>query len=433
MSDDYRVRNSVFVKLITIMLVMAASLLALVGVFFLLYVGPSLNRSVRRVVFSYAQVIAKTTPDYETAKQMSRDLHIEIRYEGPRGSWTTAQYLPTIDEARRNGWTGYPIEPSPDGGQYLFAESFMQPLHTAHRYVLWLLLFLMVAVVVIAYAVLRRLLRPVRELGDGVALLSNGQLDVIVPQRTRDEFGALAAAFNRMVSRVRDMIRARDQLLLDVSHELRSPVTRMKVALELLPEDEKTHRIAADLDEMELMISELLELERLREGRIRKEPRNIVPILEAVVASCGEHSPGVRIVNTAHEIILDVDVDKLQTVIRNLVENAMKYSLPDSHPVEVSAVEDSEQVIIRIKDDGPGIPEDDLENIFEPFFRVDRSRSRKSGGYGLGLSISRRIVEAHAGTITAMNNAGRGASFVATLPKDPTASNASHTNRSSDR
>jgi signal transduction histidine kinase len=421
MSDrgaQFRMRYSVFAKLVTIMLVMATSLMALVSGFFFLYVGPTLNRSIRQVVHSYARVIARTGPDYETAKRLSAELRIEIRYEGPGGSWTTDRYLPTIDEARGTGWIGYVIEPSPNGGRYLFTERLMAPLHAVHTYLVWLLLLLMVAVVFIAHAVLRRLLRPLRELGDGVALLSSGQLDVTVPQRRHDEFGALAEAFNRMVSRVRDMIRARDQLLLDVSHELRSPVTRMKVALELLPEGDKKHRMAADLDEMELMISELLELERLREGRIRKERRNIVPILEAVVESCQDRAPGARIVSAAREIVLQVDADKLQTVIRNLVENAMKYSLPDSRPVEVSAVEENGQVTIRVTDDGPGIPAEDLESIFEPFFRVDRSRSRRSGGYGLGLSISKRIVEAHGGNITAMNNPGRGASFVTILPKN---------------
>src|SRR3990170_7363112 len=106
----------------------------------------------------------------------------------------------------------------------------------------------------------------------------------------------------------------------------------------------------------------------------------------------------------------------MQMAIRNLLENAIKYSLPDSRPVEVSAAQNGQRVIIRVADDGPGIPERDMPSLFEPFFRVDRSRSKKTGGYGLGLSIAKRIVEAHGGTIGAENNTGRGASFVVTLP-----------------
>ncbi len=107
----------------------------------------------------------------------------------------------------------------------------------------------------------------------------------------------------------------------------------------------------------------------------------------------------------------------MRTVIRNLVENAIKYSLPDSRTVELSAAEKGQQVVIRVTDDGPGIPEPDIPSVFEPFFRVDRSRSKRTGGYGLGLSISKRIVEAHGGTIAVETDAKRGASFVVTLPK----------------
>ena len=214
------------------------------------------------------------------------------------------------------------------------------------------------------------------------------------------------------------MIRARDQLLLDVSHELRSPLTRMKVALELLPEGDKRQRIAADVAEMESMITELLELERLREGRgLRRERRDLVPLLREVVESFQDRPPGARFMTTAAEIQAEVDGDKIRTVIRNLLENAIKYSLSESLPVEVAVQDDAGEITIRVTDDGPGIPEEDLANLFEPFYRVDRSRSKKSGGYGLGLSICKRIAEAHGGGITVANRAPRGAVFTLTLPK----------------
>jgi signal transduction histidine kinase len=113
-------------------------------------------------------------------------------------------------------------------------------------------------------------------------------------------------------------------------------------------------------------------------------------------------------------------MQRAHLVIRNLLENAIKYSPPDSGAVEVSAAQDGECVVIRVTDDGPGIPEREMASLFEPFFRVDRSRSKKTGGYGLGLSITKRIVEAHGGTIAVENNAERGASFVVTLPKRAT-------------
>src|SRR5262249_21633071 len=160
----------------------------------------------------------------------------------------------------------YFVMPAPSGGAYLFAWTFTQRTHTAHLLVLALLLLLMTAVVFAAHVVLKRLLRPLRTLGGGGARLSEGDLDVELPDRSGDEFGALIAAFNRMTGRVREMVQARNRLLLDVSHELRSPLTRLKVALELLPAADRKARMAADLAEMEMMIGELLELERLRDG-----------------------------------------------------------------------------------------------------------------------------------------------------------------------
>jgi len=273
-------------------------------------------------------------------------------------------------------------------------------------------------VVAIAYVSLRILLRPLRGLGEGVARLSDGQLDVVLPRTTRDEFGLLTNAFNEMVRRVREMIRARDQLLLDVSHELRSPLTRLKVALEFVPKGEKRTQMAGDVAEMEIMISELLELERLRDGKnVQLARQDLLPILRDVVKNFCDRPPGVKLVASTQELPLEIDGDKLRTVFRNLLENAIKYSLPDSRPVQLSIAADDKAVVVRVTDDGPGIPAADVSNLFEPFFRVDRSRSKKTGGYGLGLSICKRIVEAHGGSIAVENNAGRGASFIVSIPK----------------
>jgi signal transduction histidine kinase len=306
----------------------------------------------------------------------------------------------------------YYVEPSPDGGSYLFAWDFTEHVRALHAKMLWLLLFLVTGVVCTAYAFQKRLLRPVRLLDDGVERLSKGDLNVAVPVVTRDEFGILTDAFNKMVGRVRQIVQARDQLLLDVSHELRSPLTRLKVALAMLPDDDNRSGMVGDLNEMEAMIAELLEMERLRDGRgIRREMRDLMSVLREVTEDFRKVPPGVRIVSQYRELWLEIDKDKIKTVLRNLLENALKFGLADSHAVEITLEQDADTVTLRICDDGPGIPQADIPNLFEPFFRVDRSRSKKTGGYGLGLSICKRIMEAHGGRITVTNNPGRGASF----------------------
>jgi signal transduction histidine kinase len=248
--------------------------------------------------------------------------------------------------------------------------------------------------------------------------LSDGELDVVLPNRTRDEFGSLTEGFNQMVRRVGEMIRARDRLLLDVSHELRSPLTRMKVALALVPEGDDRARMAADVAEMEVMVAELLELERLRDGRgIRTTRQDLIPLVREVAERFRDRAPGVRIVSTVRSVVVDMDEDRIRIALRNLLENAVKYSLPDSRAVELAVVPSDASVAIRVSDDGPGIPEGDMAQLFEPFFRVDRSRSRKTGGYGLGLSITKRVMDAHGGSVAVENRSPRGARFTLTLPK----------------
>jgi signal transduction histidine kinase len=410
--------RSIFVRQLAIMLATTVSLLVFVGGFFYSILGPSLSMS-RGLVAEYARALASTSPDQPTAREIANRLGLEMRYEGPGGTWETAPGLPHLSEVKKSRWRyDLTIAPAPQGGTYLIYWDLGRRMRRAHSHLLWVLHIVMALIVLLAYLVLRRSLRPLRALHEGVARLSEGELDVTVPSRTRDEFGALAEAFNQMVRRISEMLRARDQLLLDVSHELRSPLTRVKVALALLPEGDKRRRIEADVAEMEAMIAELLELERLRGGRgLRKERLDLVPLLRQVAEGFQDRPPGVQFVAAAPEIWAEVDGEKIRIVLRNLLENAFKYSLADSRPVEVVVKTDEETVTLIVADDGPGLPAEDLHNLFEPFFRVDRSRSKKSGGYGLGLSICKRIVEAHGGRIAAANRSGRGAEFTIALPR----------------
>ena len=274
-----RFASSVFVKLVLLLLLTGAILIGMVSVFFGVIVNRDYSIAVHRMVKDYAVTTAASGPDLATAERLRDRLGFDVRYEGPAGSWTTSSELPTIDAVRAGAGprtttlfghlllveTGnYQIVEAPDGGAYLFSWTVGRRLNAVHLKLLALLAVFVLGVLLISYAVLRHLMRPLRTLGDGVARLGAGELDVVVPQRSRDEFGALTAAFNQMVRRVRDMIGARDQLLLDVSHELRSPLTRLKLDLEMLPESVQRARMGSDVVEMEAMLAELLELERLR-------------------------------------------------------------------------------------------------------------------------------------------------------------------------
>jgi len=420
------VHRSVFARLVLIMLAMALCLMGLVIGFFQFFVSPVVGASVYRMLGDYARRIAADSPDREEAGRLAARLGFQVRYEGPEGGWTTDESLPTIAEAlgEARGHWGPPswgnsryLATAPNGGRYLFVWEFGRRTRTAHDRLLLLLLTLMVAVFLAAHLVLSRALRPLRALQEGVQRLSAGDLDVVLENRTRDEFGALTGAFNRMAARVKEMVRARDRLLLDVSHELRSPLTRLKVALALLPDSAKKSRAEGDAAEMEAMIAELLEFERLRDPRaLRTTREDLAALVREAARTWQDGPPGVHVSADPPEIPLDLDADGVRTVLRNLLGNAVKYSLPDSRAIEVAARRVGSELVVSVEDDGPGIPEADLPHVFDPFFRVDRSRSRRTGGYGLGLSICKRIVEAHGGRIAVANNPGRGARFTLTFP-----------------
>lgn len=292
-----------------------------------------------------------------------------------------------------------------------------QRLRQSHFLLLWPTMALIAGVVLIAHVLLLRMLLPLRALADGVGRLTHGDLDVVIDRSTRDEFATLTDGFNQMVARVREMIGARDQLLLDVSHELRSPITRMKVALELVPDSDARARLAADVREMEAMVTELLELERLRDGRsIRKQRLDLARLARSIASSFAGRHPEVRVVPSTEKIDVDADARMFEVVLRNLIDNAVTHSLPESGPVAVEVSRHDGNVTVTVSDDGPGIPEPDAAHIFEPFYRVDRSRSRRTGGYGLGLSICKRVVESHGGRIDVLPRRPRGTTFVVRLP-----------------
>jgi len=417
-----RWRLSIFSKLLAIMLGTLVVLLGIVTVIFALVIFPTAASTSEHAARQYTRLLAATQPNLEAANNIHKDIGLDIRYEGPSGSWATSDKLPTIEQVR-NGKAHssfgheYHLVTTANGGTYLFAWDVRNQMHSAHEKLLWMLLLLIVGVVLTAYWFQKRLLRPVQALGDGVARISAGQLDVVLPLVSQDELGRLTTAFNQMVHQVKEMIQARDQLLLDVSHELRSPVTRMKVALALLSEDESKASLEADVKEMETMISELLELNRLKTPHgLRKERQDVVRIVRETAQPFENRAPGVHLLARPERIFANVDNEKLRTVLRNLLDNAFKYSLPDSQPVTLSVSENQDCVAFRVQDDGQGIPEAQMANIFEPFFRIDPSRSKRTGGYGLGLSMCKRIVEAHGGTIHIERNPGRGVAFVAKIP-----------------
>lgn len=365
-------------------------------------------------------------PDTVIASRLSRGMRIPIGIKGPSVNWRsegfseyiwshTYQNTPrdsvqiTLHEGRV--WTGVTKY------GYTFIHGSPQHQHGDPMRRHWLaLVSVLFFAWLISWMMLRRILKPLRRLEKGVIAVRAGNLDVHVPEEGRDELAELARSFNAMTQSLKERLRARDQLLLDVSHELRSPLTRMRVAIEMAAPGTAVDSLREEVESLEKMVSEILETERLNSptGRLRREPADLAALISEKVAQFAGQAPGIAWKET-DPLLLTMDGDRMSLVLRNILDNALKYGRTAARPVEVSLRKEGPFAILEVTDFGPGIPEKDLRFVFEPFYRVDRSRSSTTG-YGLGLSLCKRIVEMHGGNISLASGPGKGTRVTIKLP-----------------
>jgi signal transduction histidine kinase len=236
--------------------------------------------------------------------------------------------------------------------------------------------------------------------------------------RSHGEIYYLAENFNLMARRIKEMLNSKDQLLLDVSHELRSPLTRLKLALEMSPETELKGSMLQDVAEMETMLTEILETQRLSNGNghLSLEDVDLVILIGEVAAKYHGRKPGVRIIEAPETLVARLDEVRIRRVIQNLLENALKFSDKQKRQVEICLRVEGEKAVLSVRDFGVGIPAEDHEKVFEPFYRVDKSRTKETGGYGLGLSLCREIIRAHGGEIRLESQQGQGTQVTAEWP-----------------
>ena len=366
-------------------------------------------------------------PEPERAARLSQDLGIQIRVEGAGGSWATDAALPpshqlTVHHSRSDldmqvgRYRGRRVMIM-DHGDTRFLFFFPEPpeLNVESAIVIVGLIALILAA---SYLLVRWLFRPLDWLAQGVVQLAEGNLAHRVPVRSGDQLGQLAGALNDMASRIREMLRARDRLLLDVSHELRSPLTRIKVALEFVRDEPTKERIQQDIRDLEAMITELLESERLNStyGGVTLSEQDLVPLVRGLVDTYAADQCRVQLSAAPAGVRVHLDPNRVLVALRNVIDNAVKHSPPERGPVEVRIETAGDWIRVSVRDQGPGVPLDEQALIFEPFYRVDKSRTRTTGGYGLGLSLAKKIMAAHGGDILLTSEPGEGSVFVLVFP-----------------
>lgn len=406
-------KSSIFIKLIAIVILFGVILN--LSVFFVLRVGFDVKprRYYEAFVKKIEQYIVNdigVPPDTTKAKEICDDLGIRMRFESRDFMWSSDEKLPSIKELAENSpefrdklmfprpfifrYQGktYSIIQRP-GGIFIIEPLNIENMFSPERAII--LIIIVVSLVIVAlYFILRWLFRPMKDLSMAVNQIGEGNYNVNLPVKRKDELGELASSINDMSKKIGYSIKSKEQLLIDVSHELRTPLTRVKLGLEVGSPKEK---INEDIIEMEKMISSLLESYRTGSflESVKLSRTNITELLDDTVEGFVDNQR-LKFYRPAKDIFADADAEKLEIVFRNIIDNALKYS---NDNVEINIKEQFNEVWITFRDNGRGISEEDLKYIFEPFYRADPSRSRQTGGFGLGLSISKKIMDAHKGEI----------------------------------
>jgi len=309
------------------------------------------------------------------------------------------------------------------------SEPSADPRPSINPYLVWGGLLAAACALVLTLFLSGRILAPVQALSRAARGLARGDFNQRVRVRARDEVGELAHTFNRMAEELGRTEELRRSMVADVAHELRTPLSNIRGLVEALRDgvveaDSKT--LASIHEEVMLLtrlVEDLQELSLVEAGQVKLDIQelDLSAVVQSAVAavSARAETKGVRLQSELpSSIVVSGDGERLAEVLHNLLDNAINYT-PEGGSVGIALEGKEQEAEIRVADTGVGIPPEELPHIFERFYRVDKSRSRATGGSGLGLTIAKRLVEAHGGTLRVESEAGKGSTFVVVLPRKP--------------
>lgn len=301
-----------------------------------------------------------------------------------------------------------------ENAQFRLAISTLR-LERSHPALILVPVTLIILLLLVLFYVTHRLFLPLQSIRSAMLAFGQGRLDKRLNIRRKDALGDVAEQFNEMANQIVSMLEAKRQLLLAISHEIRTPLTRAKLAIALLPASPLQQEIDQELKEIETLTCELLEVERLNSGHqiLQWQQLDVMQIYADVIAEMRvafvcEHA------NEAYWI--EGDERRLKLLLKNLFENAIKYSRPDDKRPCLIIEHQLDHVKLDICDYGEGIDAQHLPYLTDPFYRADAARQRSTGGYGLGLYLCRVICEAHHGSLTIHSEQGVGTQVTVLLP-----------------
>lgn len=369
-----------------------------------------------------------TPPDVDKARALAARLPLRIRIEGPVVNWSSHPNE-RRDDRRRFGRPDRERQTSPwrsvrqltDGhrisvGLANLARDEDDSPEDRPRLIGWATLAVLLVLTALAYLTVRRLLRPLNDIRAGALRYGSGDFSLPIPTRRRDELGDLAAQINGMADGLHHMLDAKRQLLLAISHELRSPLTRARLNAELVDESDARSALLHDLSDMRDLITDLLESERLAGGHkaLQTEPTELNGLVrELVQAQFAERGVSLELATDLPPMKLDPT--RIKLLLRNLLDNALRHGVGAATPPTVSTSRQDQGVLLSVRDHGPGVTEAQAQQLGGAFYRTDAARTRSTGGVGLGLYLCRLVAEAHGGTL-AVRNAAPGLEIEVRLP-----------------
>jgi len=300
---------------------------------------------------------------------------------------------------------------------YLYQRSLSE--NNSNYIVLYIGVALASIVLFLNYFMVNRLLDPVRMLRKGAERIRLGELNFRVKGNRQDELGELTESINHMADSLQSMLEAKRQLLLAISHELRTPITRAKLRLEFMPKSDEKDQLKEDIQEIEQLITDLIEAERLNEEHavLTAEPTPLAAFVEGVCEQFESYPGGLELELPDEDREFIIDNLRVRLLITNLVNNAIRHG--ESNPIIVRVSFNGEFAHLEVEDHGEGIAAEHLTHICEPFYRADSARQRNTGGFGLGLYLCRLIAQAHGGELIIESQLGKGTHIKVKLPPHP--------------
>lgn len=413
---QHRWRHSLWLRLMALFLALA------LAIAFTFMVGMQRAFSggwrdvVRPLVADYVDRLADdigSPPDLARAQALAERLPVAIEITGPVVNWRSAARWP---DAVKDHPLEMLVRQTADGHRLRFGVD-AQAWMARPRGVAWVTLGVLLALCAVAWKLAHHLFRPLQAIGAGVERFGRGEFTQPIPVHRHDELGALAEQVNTMAADLSGLLDAKRALLLAISHELRSPLTRARLNAELVAEGPERDALLRDLAEMRDLITSLLETERLSQPHValHREPTDLAALVHGLLAAPPLAQGGVRVSLPEGLPAAAVDRTRLALLLRNLLDNAVRHGGAGAAPPELRGQWDGVTLTLTVRDHGPGVPPELLGHLAEPFFRADAARERRTGGVGLGLTLCRLVAQAHGGRLH-FENAGPGLRAVLSLP-----------------